>query len=70
MKRTEKQEANIRKAADRMKVSKELELLSNIEFEIDEAFENGNFELLERKQLVKLRNEVNKMWKERMENEK
>lgn len=66
MKRTAKQEANIRKGAERMKASKELELLTEAEWSVEEAFEKGSFDLEDRKKLTELKRELNKLWKKQM----
>lgn len=66
MNRTAKQKENIKKGVDKMKVSKELEVLTEAEWAVGEAFENGNFDLEDREKLVEIRKELNAMWKKHM----
>jgi hypothetical protein len=66
MNRTDKQEKNIKKGVDKMKVSKEVEVLTEAEWAIGEAFENGSFDLEDRTKLVEIRKEINDMWKKHM----
>ena len=66
MNRTAKQKENITKGVDKMKVSKELEVLTEAEWAVGEAFEKGNFDLEDRAKLVEIRKELNAMWKKHM----
>lgn len=43
------------------------ELLSNLEFEVGETFDKGNFKIEDRKKLKEIENELHGMWKKYME---